>query len=156
MESTYTVWKKSTIRTIEDKTTSFDETLHKKVETDYLKRLVEKMATHAASPETLIVFQKQMDALVAAIPTSTGFEDKELRRDFLKKKNKIKNTATIKHKLVHKGYYIGIWLAFGMALGISFGVAFGNIALGLSIGLAIGVAIGAWLDSKALKEGRIV
>ena len=156
MESTYTTWKNETIHRIKQKTASFDEKLHKKVETDYLIRLIEKMTTHAPSPEELIVFQQQVDELVAAIPTEKGFNDKTIRRNFLNKKTKIKNTATIKHKLVYKGYYIGIWMALGMALGMPFGVAFGNIALGLPIGLSIGVAIGIWLDSKAVKEGRVV
>lgn len=156
METTYTIWKDKTIHAIEEKTASFTEELHKKAETDYLKRLLEKMATHAASPEALLEFQEQMDVLVAAIPTEAGFTDKELRRDFMKKKGKIKNTAAIKHKLVHKGYYRNIWMALGIAIGMPWGVAFGNIALGLPIGLAIGVAIGISLDSKAAKEGRVV
>jgi hypothetical protein len=156
MENTYTTWKDATIQAIEKKTVSFPEALHKKMETDYLKRLLEKMATHGASSETLVVFQEQMDELVATIPTSTGFTDKNIRRNFLKKKSKIKNTATTKHKLVHKGYYTGMWMALGMALGLPWGVAFGNIALGLPIGLAIGLAIGTSLDSKAAKEGRVV
>ncbi|WP_053002311.1 hypothetical protein [Kordia jejudonensis] len=156
METTYTIWKEKTIRSLDDKTASFSETLHKKVETDYLKRLLEKMATHAASPEDLRDFQQQMDALVAAIPSITGFQDKKLRRDFIKKKAKIKNTATSKHKLVNKGYYIGIWIALGVALGMPWGVAFGNVALGLPIGIAIGVAVGSSLDAKAAKEGRVL
>ncbi|WP_430408295.1 hypothetical protein [Kordia sp.] len=156
METTYTTWKENTIRLIDKKTASFSEVLHKKTETNYLKRLLEKMATHAASPKELEVFQQQMDELVAAIPTKTGFEDKTIRRNFTKKKAKIKNTAVTKHKLVSKGYYIGMWMALGMALGMPWGVAFGNIALGLPIGLAIGVAIGSSLDAKAAKEGRIV
>lgn len=156
METTYTIWKNKTIQAIEKKTASFTEKLHKKAETAYLKRLLEKMATHAASPEALQDFQDQMDSLVSAIPTSAGFDDKQLRRDFLKKKGKIKNTATIKHKLVHKGYYMSMWMALGMALGMPWGVAFGNIALGLPIGFAVGLAIGTSLDSKAAKEGRVV
>ncbi|MBC8754889.1 hypothetical protein H2O64_09420 [Kordia sp. YSTF-M3] len=156
METTYTIWKNETIHTIEEKTASFTEALHKKAETDYLKRLLEKMATHASSSEALHDFQEQMDVLVLAIPTVAGFSDKQLRRDFMKKKSKIKNTATIKHKLVHKGYYMSIWMALGMAFGMPWGVAFGNIALGLPIGLAVGLAIGTSLDSKAAKEGRVV
>ncbi|WP_420573328.1 hypothetical protein [Kordia sp.] len=156
METTYTLWKETTLLTIDQKTASFDEALHKKVETDYLKRLLEKMATHAATTESLIVFQKQMDELVASIPTKEAFENKEVRRDFLKKKSKIKNSATIKHKLVTKGYYMSMWMPIGMALGMPWGAAFGNIALGLPIGLAVGLAIGTSLDSKAAKEGRVV
>jgi len=139
METTYTIWKENTIRIIEEKTASFNETLHKKVETKYLKRLLEKKATHAASPDDLQEFQQQMEELVNAIPTTTGFEDKTIRYNFTKKKNKIKNTATSKHKLVTKGYYMSMWMAFGIALGMSWGVAFGNIGFGLPIGLAIGV-----------------
>jgi hypothetical protein len=156
METTYTAWKKNIIQLIEEKTASFDETLHKKVETAYVKRLLDKMATHSASPEALQDFQQQMEAFVAVIPTSEGFNDKTLRKDFYKKKNIIKNTATSKHKLVSKGYYMSIWIALGMALGMPWGVAFGNIALGLPIGLAIGLAIGTSLDRKAAKEGRVV
>jgi hypothetical protein len=156
METTYTDWKRAAIRSLDEKTTSFDESLHKKVETAYFKRLLDKMATHAASPEALEELQRQMDEFVQAIPTITGFDDKAIRKDFYKKKNKIKSTATSKHKLVSKGYYMSIWMALGMALGMPWGVAFGNIALGLPIGLALGVAIGTSLDSKAAKEGRVV
>ncbi len=156
METTYTIWKEKAIRTIEEKTAAFSEALHKKVETNYLKKLIEKMATHASSPETLATFQQQMDELIAAIPSVAGFEDKTIRRDFLKKKAKIKNIAVSKHKLVSKGYYIGLWMALGVALGMPWGVAFGNIALGLPIGLAVGLAIGSSLDAKAAKEGRVV
>jgi len=156
MENTYTTWKDATIHTIEEKTASYTEEFHKKTETDYLKRLLEKMATHAASPKALEDFQEQMDALVLAIPSQEGFEDKNLLRDFMKKKTNIKNTATIKHKLVSKGYYMSIWMSLGIAIGVSFGVAFGHIAIGLPIGLVVGLAIGTSLDSKAAKEGRVV
>ncbi len=156
METTYTIWKDATIQAIEKKTASFPEALHKKMETDYLKRLLEKMATHAASPKALQDFQNKMDTLVLDIPTENGFNDKGIRRDFLKKKNKIKNTATIKHKLVNKSHYMSIWMPLGIAFGTSWGVAFGNIALGLPIGLAIGLAVGTSLDKKAAKEGRVL
>lgn len=156
MENTYTTWKDKTIHTINEKTASYNEELHKKAETDYLKRLLEKMATHAASPKALEDFKEQMDALVLAIPSQEGFDDKNLRRDFMKKKSSIKNTATTKHKLVYKGYYMSIWMSLGIAIGVSWGVALGNIAIGLPIGLAVGLAIGTSLDSKAAKEGRVV
>ncbi|WP_298420748.1 hypothetical protein [uncultured Kordia sp.] len=156
METTYTLWKEQAIRSIEEKTASFSEILHKKIETAYLKRLLEKMSTHAASPEALITFQKQMDVLIEAIPSKFDFENKIVRRNFMKKKATIKNTATSKHKLVTKGYYISMWMGLGIGLGMPWGVAFGNIALGLPIGLAIGVAIGSSLDAKAAKEGRVV
>ncbi|WP_298520905.1 hypothetical protein [uncultured Kordia sp.] len=156
MGLTYTDWKNTTLHTLHEKTASFDESLHKKVETEYFKRLLEKMATHAASPEALEAFQTQIDEYVAAIPYKTGFEDKEIRRNFLKKKAKIKSAAITKHKLVNKGFYVSLWMPLGMALGMPWGVAFGNIAFGLPIGLALGLAIGSWLDSKAIKEGRVV
>lgn len=156
METTYTIWKDATIQAIDKKTASYTEALHKKAETDYLKRLLEKMATHAASPKALHDFQQQMDALVLTIPSQEGFEDKKLRRDFMKNKNIIKNAATIKNKLVYKGYYMSIWMSLGIAIGVSWGVALGNIAIGLSIGLAVGLTIGTSLDSKAAKEGRVV
>jgi len=156
MGTTYTDWKNATLRTLDEKTASFDESLHKKVETAYFKRLLEKMATHAASSEALDAFKAEMDAYVASIPNKVGFEDKETRRNFLKKKAKIKSAAITKHKLVNKGFYVSLWIPIGMALGMPWGVAFGNIALGLPIGLAFGLAIGAWLDGKAVKEGRVV
>ncbi|MGH1388161.1 hypothetical protein [Kordia sp.] len=156
METTYTDWKRAAIHTLDEKTTSFDESLHKKVETDYFKRLLEKMATHAASPEALTAFKTQIDAFLAAIPTKAGFEDKDTRRAFSKKKTKIKNAATMKHKLVHKGYYVSMWIPLGMAFGLPWGLVFGNVAFGLPIGLVFGLAIGTWLDSKAQKEGRVV
>jgi hypothetical protein len=156
METTYTAWKTDIIHSLEKKTASFDEAFHKKVETKYFRRLLEKMATHAASPETLHTFQIQMEEYVEAIPTKTGFQDKEIRRNFRKKKSKIKNDAIMKHKLVPKGYYTGMWMPLGMAFGMPWGFTFGNIALGLPLGLAIGLAIGAGLDAKAAKEGRVV
>lgn len=156
MEKTYTVWKEEMLQKLTEKTTTFDETLHKKVETSYFKLLLEKMATHAASPETLEKFQTQMETYLIAIPTKVEFEDKEIRRNFTKKKAAIKNQAIMKHKIVTKGYYMSMWMPLGMALGMPWGVALGNIALGLPIGLAVGLAIGSWLDSKAAKEGRVI
>ncbi|AXG71169.1 hypothetical protein KORDIASMS9_03424 [Kordia sp. SMS9] len=156
METTYTNWKIATIRTLEDKTAMLDASLQKKVEVDYFKRLLEKMATHAASQEALSTFQTQMDAYVEAIPSQADFKDKDIRRNFIKKKAKIKNTAVTKHKLVNKGFYMSIWMPLGLAIGMPWGIAFGNIALGLPFGLAFGLAIGSWLDSKAAKEGRVV
>ncbi|EDP94931.1 hypothetical protein U8527_15350 [Kordia algicida OT-1] len=156
METIYTHWKEMLINMIDEKTATYNQELHKKAETDYLKRLLEKMATHAASPETLVTFQEEMNVLVEAIPTVAGFKDKEIRRDFIKKKSKLKNTVITKHKLVNKGYYVSIWMPLGIALGMPWGVVFGNIALGLPIGLAVGLAIGSSLDAKAKKEGRVV
>ena len=156
MENTYTDWKRAAIRSLDEKTTSFDESLHKKVETDYFKRLLEKMATHAASPEALKAFKTQIDAFIAAIPNKAGFEDKHTRRGFSKMKTKIKNAATMQHKLVHKGYHVSMWIPLGMAFGMPWGLVFDNIALGLPLGLVFGLAIGSWLDAKAQKEGRVV
>ncbi len=156
METTYTTWKIATIRSLEDKTTALDTSLQKKVEVDYFKRLLEKMATHAASQEALNTFQTQMEAYIEAIPSQTGFNDKHVKRNFIKKKAKLKNTAITKHKLVNKGYYMSLWMPLGMAMGMPWGIVFGNIAFGLPIGLAFGLALGSWLDSKAAKEGRVV
>lgn len=156
METTYTHWKETLINTIDEKTAAYNQELHKKAETEYLKQLLEKMATHAASPEALIAFQEEMNVLVESIPTVAGFKDKEIRRDFIKKKSKLKNIVTTKHKLVSKGYYVSIWMPIGIALGMPWGIVFGNIALGLPIGLAVGLAIGTSLDAKAKKEGRVV
>lgn len=156
MDTTYTIWKDEIIRKINKKTASLSQKLLKKVEKDYFIKLLEKMATHAASPETLATFQQNMEDLVAAIPTENGFNDKQTRRNFTKKKACIKNTATSKHKLVTKGYYTAIWMSLGIALGMPWGVTFGNIALGMPIGLAIGLAIGSSLDAKAAKEGRVI
>lgn len=156
MDTTYTIWKDEIIRKINKKTASFSEKLLKKVERDYFVKLLDKMATHAASPEALATFQQEMEDLVATIPTENGFNDKQIRRNFSKKKACIKNTATSKHKLVTKGYYTGIWMSLGIALGMPWGVAFGNIALGLPIGLAIGLAVGSSLDAKAEKEGKVI
>ncbi|MFK7750210.1 MAG: hypothetical protein AB8B65_17595 [Kordia sp.] len=156
METTYTDWKNEAIRTLDKKTASFDESLHKKVETAYFKRLLEKMATHAASPKGLAMFKAQMNDLLASIPSKEQFDNKEIRRAFSKKKAKIKNAVMMKHKLVHKGYYVSMWIPLGMACGMPWGIVFGNIAFGLPIGLAFGLAIGSWLDAKAQKEGRVV
>ena len=114
------------------------------------------MATHASSPKDLQNFQQRMEEFVAAIPTKSGFEDKETRRNFTKIKNSIKNLVITKHKIVNKGFYTGMWMPLGMAIGLPWGLAFGNMVLGLPIGLAFGLAIGSWLDSKAAKEGRVI
>lgn len=156
METTYTNWKITTIKALEAKTAALDASLQKKVEAAYFKRLLEKMTTHAASQEALSIFQTHMDEYVASIPSQTGFEDKQLKKNFIKKKSKIKNLAITKHKLVNKGFYLSLWMPIGLALGMPWGVAFGNIALGLPLGLAFGLALGSWLDSKAAKEGRVV
>jgi len=156
MEITYTYWKTATIRDLEQKTAALDASLQKKVEAAYFKRLLEKMATHAASPEALIEFQTNMEEYIASIPSTIGFQDKQLRKNFVKKKAALKNLAVTKHKLVHKGFYVGLWMPLGMAIGMPFGVAMGNIVFGLPIGLAVGLVIGSLLDSKAAKEGRIV
>ncbi|MEM6719647.1 MAG: hypothetical protein AAF611_10045 [Bacteroidota bacterium] len=156
MEITYTHWKTATIRDLEKKTAALDSSLQKKVEVDYFKRLLEKMATHASSQEALSKFQTEMEAYIASIPSNTGFQDKAIRKNFVKKKAAIKNLVVTKHKLVHKGFYIGLWMPLGMAIGMPFGIAMGNIVFGLPIGLVVGLAIGSWLQGKATKEGRVV
>jgi len=156
METTYATWKQATIHVINEKTASFTEELHRKVETNYFKQLLEKMATHAASPETLVVFQEQMDELVKAIPTSAEFKDKELLLNFLMKKSKIKHTAKHTHKLVYKHYYMGYWMVLGTIISIPIGAVLGILGLFLLMGFAIGLAIGVSLDNKAAKEGRVL
>lgn len=157
MNTTYTHWKEEIHQEIDKRTASFSEPLHKKTETEYLKRLLEKMATHAASSDSLEEFRSDMEELVSLIPTVEGYNDKSKVRTFYKKKSKLKNTVTAKHKLVPKGYYMGIWMALGMALGMPWGLLlFDNIALGLPIGMVMGMIIGSSLDSKASKEGRVV
>ena len=156
METTYTLWKQQQLEQIDQKTASYDEAQLKKAEIPYIKRLLEKMATHAKSQAALEDFQQQIETLIPLIPTKEKFEDKTARRPYCRKKSKIKNNAAIKHKLVHKGYYVSYWMPLGMAFGLPWGVTMGNIALGLPIGLAIGLAIGAGLDQKAAKEGRVV
>ena len=91
-----------------------------------------------------------------------SIEDKVFVKAIKEKENKIVKLLEKKHKIVPKKYYQTLWMVLGMsAFGVPMGVAFGLImknmgllGIGFPIGMGIGVGVGAYLDKKALIEGK--
>ena len=87
--------------------------------------------------------------------------DKELKKQLIRKQNKLLELLEKELKLVTKNSYRNKWMVLGMTFGIPFGAIFGTalgnmafLGIGLPIGMAIGLAIGGEMDKKAAKEGR--
>lgn len=67
-------------------------------------------------------------------------------------------------RIVTKKHYQRYWMPlgvgyFGVPIGIIWGLAVGNIGLmgiGMPVGMVFGIAYGAFLDKKAMKEGRVL
>ena len=87
---------------------------------------------------------------------------KKLRKQMVRKQQKIIKVLEKELNLVPKNYYQNHWMAlgmvvFGIPLGTAFGTGTGNISflgVGLPLGLVIGMLIGSGLDKKAKKENR--
>lgn len=107
--------------------------------------------------ETTDFIDEQIEQLNAISDT-----DKSFVKAIKEKENKIVKWLEKKHKIVPKRYYQTLWMvlgmsAFGVPIGAAFGISMGNIGLlgiGLPIGMGVGVGVGAYLDKKALNEGR--
>lgn len=91
-----------------------------------------------------------------------SIEDKFFVKAIKEKEKKIVKLLEKNHKIVPKKYYQTLWMvlgmsAFGLPIGVAFGLIMGNIGLlgiGLPIGMGFGIGVGAYLDKKALNEGR--
>ncbi len=85
------------------------------------------------------------------------------KKYFRKSLSKFETYLKDKFSLTTKGYYTNFGIGIGLNFGIIFGIVFFSsfdrslgISMGLSFGMIIGLIIGRYLDSKAIKEGRVL
>jgi hypothetical protein len=97
----------------------------------------------------------EIEKLVADLRSASRM-NKEQRRSYWGRMERMVSHLQKKHKLISEGQNLAIWLSIGTALGLVLGGIFHNSALGIPIGVALGVGVGIALDARAKSEGRVI
>lgn len=126
---------------------------------DHLEAFLQAVAEKSPSDDLTELINTELKEL-----NNHQGEAKALRRQILKKQNKLINLVMKQANWVPKHYYRNLWLVLGMStfgvpIGVSAGLVLDNmglLGLGLPIGMAIGLALGAAMDQKAQQEDRVL
>jgi len=137
--------------------TGLDESKVRKLQLDFVIRLIDKLNEKMIDDEELVRLFENL--LRTAVDYSEGREPN--LRYYRKQKNDITNYVLKKYSLAYKGYYTAVYMSLGLVFGAALGTVFmttlnpGFYALGIGPGIALGVAIGAGKEASMEKEGNI-
>jgi len=100
--------------------------------------------------EQLQSIEKELDSL------NLNASSENRKKHFKEKLNLFIKYLKEKFSLISEGYYTAIGISLGLSFGVAFGAAFNNVSYGLIFGMLLGLIVGAMMDSKAIKEGRVL
>lgn len=119
--------------------------------------VLNKLKSRAFSKDEIQSIEAELDTLNLKPNPENG------KNYFKKALSKFEKYLKDTFSLISKGYYTNLGLGLGSSFGILFGVVLLSslerslgISLGLIIGMLIGLTIGRSMDTKAIREGRVI